>query len=174
MILWWQFVFQTHTHAYASKLSRLFSLSHIIYGQIRCWRIGFCIIQCRHIIFIAWSFFFLLRPVVRHFHIWIRRWRIKSKREKNRNAIQKVRIWCMTKCRKWWNISWRALYVHCVECISKDAPKVHISESNMKHNLSAFCCLFPSVFCVRCFEKLVFDVASLFQPFFCCWKSNKI
>lgn len=60
MILWWQFLFQTHSRTRIQTQLSAHALSHIIYGQICCWRIGFCIIQCRHIIFIAWGFFFRL------------------------------------------------------------------------------------------------------------------
>lgn len=55
----------THASAQTKKKKKLF-LAHIIYGWI-CWRIGFCIIQCHRIIFIALSamcVFFGFRSVV--------------------------------------------------------------------------------------------------------------
>lgn len=89
--------YSKHTYAHASfqlnPMERK-KRAHIIYGQIR-WRIGFCIIRCRHIIFITLKHFFLSFHfgfsllLSDHFHIWIR-WRASEHRKKRTHCPTKT------------------------------------------------------------------------------------
>lgn len=132
--------YSKHTHAHAFKLNwaRTLSLTHYLWSNsLLANRLLYNSMRPSYYIYCMMVFFFCFRLDVRQFpHMDSLKKNIKPKTEKKK--IQKVHIWYMTKCRKWWNISWRAHIVYTRYVYLWMHRMMHKSESNMRHILSSF------------------------------------
>lgn len=100
MILWWQFLFQTHSLSAASEtLFSAHTLSHYLWSNSSVGESASVLFNAVILYLLHWVFFFsACCQTFPHMDS------LKKHKTEKREKMHHTNLICMTKCRKWWNI----------------------------------------------------------------------